>query len=138
MQLGRRREHGRGASLFEPRDVEAIHDVQIATFGGAEGFIDRGVVQSALFAPQADYVYGHADVAGVAAAYLWYFAASQGFREGNKRTAVHAALEFLAVNGYAVECDLDGLFALTMRVAEHRMGKADVADWFRPRLVPLT
>jgi prophage maintenance system killer protein len=40
----------------------------------------------------------------MAAAYLFHFAASQGFIDGNKRTGAATATEFLARNGYMLSC----------------------------------
>ena len=80
-------------------DVCAIHDRGLLEFGeGAPGFIDENVVRSAAGQPEASVrgQYMHAFPAGMAAAYLFFLASQQGFVQGNKRTAVGSAIEFLA------------------------------------------
>lgn len=78
----------------------AIHAQQLERYGGAHGIVDENVVLSALARPihrwskDAD-----GDLADLAAAYLVGFAQSQGFRDGNKRTGLAAALVFLALDG---------------------------------------
>ena len=121
-------------------DVVAIHAEQLALHGGRDGFIDEGVVRSAIAQPQASMFgdYLHQGLPEMAAAYLFHLAASQGFVDGNKRTAVVAALEFLARNGYDLDCsDLD-VYDVTMRIANHQMTKDELGDWFRERMVPLS
>ena len=121
-------------------DVLEIHSDQLARYGGLDGFIDRGVVESALAQPQAS-MFGeflHRDIAEMAAAYLFHFAATQGFVDGNKRTALVTTLVFLARNGYRLDCTNDQIYDLTMDVANGRTGKAEVGDWIRDRIVPQT
>jgi death-on-curing protein len=83
-------------------DLMGIHSDQLARYGGSDGFIDRNVVESALAQPQASMFgdYLHTDLAEMAAAYVFHFAASQGFVDGNKRTAAVCAGVFVARNGY--------------------------------------
>jgi death-on-curing protein len=120
-------------------DVVAIHTEQLRLYGGRDGFIDETVVRSAIAQPQASMFgsYLHEDIAHMAAAYLFHLAASQGFVDGNKRTALIAMVEFLGRNGYLLESANEEVYDVTMRVANHLLDKADVADWVRERLSPL-
>jgi death-on-curing protein len=115
-----------------------LHDEQLALFGGSQGILDEGVVRSSL--AQASMTafgqYLHEDIAHMAAAYLFHFAANQGFADGNKRTAVIAAATFLGINGYEMTATEDELYDATMEVANGRWDKAMVADWIRDRLRP--
>jgi death-on-curing protein len=114
-------------------DIEAIHEDQLARHGGAGGIIEENVVKSSVAAAQWEFRFG-GDVADCAAAYLYHFAVNQGFADGNKRTGVVAAIEFLGRNGYKVAAgDLD-MYDLTMRVVKKLADKNSVADWFRQRL----
>jgi len=118
-------------------DVLEIHSRQLALYGGLEGFIDRNVVESATAQPQASMFgqYLHEDLAEMAAAYLFHFAAAQGFADGNKRTAAACATVFLGRNGYELGCTDDELYELTMAVANGRMTKEEAGDWIRDRLI---
>ena len=121
-------------------DVLLIHADQLERYGGLEGFIDRNIVESAVAQPKASMFgrYLHEDVAEMAAAYLFHFAAAQGFVDGNKRTAAACATIFLERNGYELGCSADQLYDLTMAVANRQMDKEAAGDWIRERLLPIT
>src|SRR5213075_2599994 len=121
------------------QDVLDIHDDQLKRQGGRAGFIDKNVVESAVAQPQAKMFgqYLHQDIPAMAAAYLFHFAASQGFADGNKRTGAASATEFLARNGYMLSCAWEELYDVTMRVANHLMDKEQIADWILDRLVAI-
>ncbi|HEX8911969.1 MAG TPA: type II toxin-antitoxin system death-on-curing family toxin [Humisphaera sp.] len=122
------------------QDVLDIHADQLARHGGRDGFIDRTVVESAVFQPGQMFggQYLHEDIAEMAAAYLYHLSASQGFVDGNKRTAAASATEFLARDGYYLaDCPWEELYDVTMRVATSHMDKSRAAAWFREKLAPL-
>ncbi len=113
----------------------AIHAQQVERYGGAHGMVDANVVLSVLARPINRWSYDPgADLADLAAAYLVGFARSQGFRDGNKRTALACALVFLALNGEELHVPPAELYALTMAVAENRSDDAAVAAYLRDRL----
>jgi death-on-curing protein len=129
--------------MDEPRWIDAetlhlMHAQQLERFGGSPGVLDRGVVDSALNRPRNRWHYGGADVdlADLAAAYLYGFARSQGFVDGNKRIGLASALVFLAVNGKRLLVPGDELYRLTMAVADEsvKMPEDAVAVWFRERI----
>ena len=80
-------------------DVLAIHDLQIEIFGGATGFRDAGQLESALFRPQSGY---YQDLIAEAAALWESLSQNHPFVDGNKRTALVAAVAFLEWNGLIV------------------------------------
>ncbi len=77
-------------------EVLAIHDDQIARYGGAPGIRDRGLLEAALFRPQTGY---YADVIEEAAALWESLSQNHPFIDGNKRTAFATAYTFLVING---------------------------------------
>ena len=81
--------------------------------------------------------YLHPDIAAMAAAYLFHFAAAQGFVDGNKRTGAATATEFLARNGYMLACPWEELYEVTMQAANHAIAKEQIADWVVERLSPI-
>jgi death-on-curing protein len=117
--------------------VETIHRQQLELRGGQDGYIDRGVVESAIAQPRQTFFgdYLHVDIAHMPAAYLFHLVTPQGFLDGNKRTAVMCTLVFADLNGFAIEADEDEFYALTMDVANNRMGKEALADWLCERMV---
>ena len=120
-------------------EVLELHREQLETFGGQDGFIDRGVVESAIAQPKQTMFgeYLHDDIAHMAAAYLFHLATTQGFLDGNKRIALWCALTFLRINGYKISVTPLEMYELTLNVANNQMNKAQLADWFRERMTPM-
>lgn len=114
-----------------------IHARQVERYGGAHGVLDENVVLSALARPRQKWAYGDPDLADLAAAYLVGFARSQGFNDGNKRTALAAALVFLRLNGHAVHVPPKELYALVMQAANNQVDDDVVAAYFRSRIQAL-
>ncbi len=85
-------------------EVLALHDDQLRLFGGSAGIRDRGVLESAVAMPAStfDSVYLHSGLFEMAAAYAFHIAEGQPCVDGNKRTALNAALVFLDLNGWLV------------------------------------
>ena len=122
-------------------EVLALHTMQLELFGGQDGFIDRGVVESAIAQPQQS-MFGqhlHEDIAHMAAAYLFHLATTQGFMDGNKRTALHCAITFLEINGYELDIPPDSvaLYEMAISVAIGKFDKDRLADWFREHIQPI-
>lgn len=119
-------------------DVEKIfriHRSVIEAYGGSEGLRDAGLLQSAVATAQATFGgrFLHGDRFEMAAAYLYHIVQNHPFVDGNKRTGAAAAIIFLAMNDIAIRADEDGLFEMTIGVAEGRVGKDRVAQFFRER-----
>ena len=81
--------------------VREIHKEAIKQFGGLNGVRDENLLTSAVLTPQSSFggKSPYADVIEVAAAYLFYICKNHPFRDGNKRTAMIAAIVFLRLNG---------------------------------------
>ncbi len=76
-------------------ELLAIHDDQIARYGGASGVRDGGLLEAAIFRPQTGY---YADLIEEAAALWESLSQNHPFLDGNKRTAFAAMYTFLAIN----------------------------------------
>lgn len=103
----------------------------MSKFGGTAGLRDRGLVESALGAAQNTYFYGGGDLCDIAAAYAFHIAEAQAFLDGNKRTAVAAALTFLRGNGGPDLVDDGTIYEAMIAIAERRLDKAGLAEVFR-------
>jgi len=97
---------------------------------------DMGLLSSALAMPEASFggVYLHTSLAEMAAAYLFHVARNHPFLDGNKRTALAAALAFLWLNGRRLEAGEDELTQLVTGTAAGHVGKADVAVFINAHL----
>jgi death on curing protein len=112
-------------------EVLQIHTRSLAEHGGSEGIRERGLVESALASAKNTFHYGHGDIFDVAASYVFHLAESQAFVDGNKRTAVVAALVFLARNGVYAQPSKWGLYSAMIEIAEKKKTKANLAENFR-------
>lgn len=117
--------------------LHLLHHWQVQRFGGIQGIRDPHVIESALTRPQ--HLWHYAAPKGVAelsAAYLVSIARQQGFLDGNKRTALAAALTFLHVNGYELDRPFDEVFAMTLATATQRVTEEQVVVWIRQHMTP--
>lgn len=107
----------------------ALHADQVRRYGGSHGVRDLGLLSSALALPQATFGgdYLHQGLFEMAAAYVFHIARDHPFVDGNKRTALAAALVFLTLNGSDIQAEDDELTELVLGVAEGRVSKAEVA-----------
>lgn len=113
----------------------AIHSQQVERYGGLHGVLDQNVILSALARPTNRWADDEtADWAVLAAAYLVGFARTQGFNDGNKRTALACALVFLALNGIQPDIPPEELYAMTMAVANNQADDAGIAALLRTHL----
>jgi death-on-curing protein len=114
-------------------EVFRIHARSLAEHGGSDGTRDPGLVESALASAKNTFHYANGDLFDVAASYAFHLAESQAFIDGNKRTAIVAALVFLARNGVYVQPATWELYSAMIDVAEKKKNKADLAELFRKR-----
>jgi death-on-curing protein len=99
--------------------VREIHAEAIARFGGSDGVRDLALLESAVAAPQAAFSgkSPYADLAEVAAAYLFFLCRNHPFIDGNKRAALGACIVFLRLNGVEPKADSPEWAGLTLAVA---------------------
>jgi len=122
--------------VFLSRDqVLDLHRSSLEQHGGLDGLREPGLLDSALMQPEATHFYGQGDLAAIAAAYAFHIAQNQPFIDGNKRTAVGAALTFLELNGIDAD-NFDGrrIYDAMIAIAEKRLDKAGLAAVFRSEL----
>ena len=113
--------------------VQRIHEDQIQRYGGSLGVRDIGLLESAVAMPQAGFggQYFHTDLCEMAAAYLFHLVKNHPFVDGNKRVGAASALVFLELNRFSVEVSNESLVKTTLEVAEGKLAKSAVAEFFR-------
>jgi death-on-curing protein len=72
----------------------------------------------------------HRSLPAMAAAYAFHICQNHPFVDGNKRTALSAAVAFLFVNNIHFDPDDEELYNALIAVAEGRWTKADLTAWF--------
>ena len=113
-------------------EIAIIHEISIERFGGSQGIRDEHLIHSALGAAMNDFYYAAADLAGIAAAYAFHIAQAQAFLDGNKRTAIGAALVFLERSGVETKTEWgNALYDALHAVAEKKMDKSSFAELIR-------
>lgn len=109
--------------------VIAIHDDQIARYGGAAGIRDPGLIEAAVFRPQTGY---YADLIEEAAALWESLSQNHAFVDGNKRVALGATIAFLGINGLDVTAEPDALYEFMMGLYQSNSFTFDrLAVWLR-------
>jgi death-on-curing protein len=78
-----------------------------------------------------DGEYLYEDVFAMAAAYAFHIAEAQAFLDGNKRTAVLAAIVFLDQNDFRIRNQEDMLYMAMIEIAGRTMTKAQLANLLR-------
>ncbi len=114
------------------QQIEEIHRDQINEFGGVHGLRDEGVLESAIAQPLNVYLYGNGDLYEIAGAYAYHIAQSQAYLDGDKRTAIQAALDFLEINGVDTSRMPElATYEAMIAVANHEMDRIGLAQFFR-------
>lgn len=113
-------------------EVLEIHKDQIARYGGTQGIRDIGLAESALAMPQAGFggEYLHRSLFEMAAAYAYHIAENQPFLDGNKRTALAAALIFLDMNGVIIADPRGRLHDAMIKIGTRKLDKHGLAEVF--------
>ena len=115
-------------------EVLALHDSQIEAWGGAHGLRDPGALESAVAAPQYQYVYGAGDIFEIASALMFSLIVNHPFLDGNKRAGTLAGAVTLEMNGVLLREDsawLAELEDVVWRVAKAEASREELAEILR-------
>jgi death on curing protein len=114
-------------------EILSLHGDQISRHGGSGGVRDIGLLESAIGTVMATFggSFLHETLFEMAAAYLFHISRNHPFVDGNKRTAIAAALTFLEMNGVGIDADENALYDLVIGVATGKLTKADAAVFFQ-------
>jgi death-on-curing protein len=112
--------------------IRELHDLIIREYGGAGGLRGFASIESSVEAPQ-DVAYILAgDIFEQASAYACSIVQSRHFKDGNRRTALAAALAFLEINGVLDHSyDELTLWEAVTHLAQGRMNRELFAQFLR-------
>lgn len=120
--------------------VLELHGMILAETGGAPGVHDEGRIETALARPFAGF--GDQEffptMEEKAAALAHALIKGHPFVDANKRTGMTAAASFLELNGYELTASQEDLEETAVAIAEDRMGVAELAEWFKANMKPIT
>jgi death-on-curing protein len=119
-------------------DVLELHSDQLRLFGGSAGLRDGNALESAVATAATTYEGAllHDDLFHMAAAYAFHLAENQPFLDGNKRTALNAALVFLDINGWPISDPDERLYEAMISISARKLDKRGLADLFRQLATP--
>jgi death-on-curing protein len=114
-------------------EVIELHNRQILHFGGEIGIRDIHLLESALAQPEASFggEWLHMDLFEMASAYAFHICQNHPFIDGNKRTALDAALTFLEANGKSISDPHQKLLTAMLKIASGCLKKKDFAETLR-------
>lgn len=113
--------------------VREIHAEALRKFGGSDGIRDENLLASAVLTPQSSFggKSPYADLVEIAAAYLFYLSGNHPFIDGNKRTAMMAAIVFLRLNEIEPAPDSDEWERLVLDVASSKLDRDETTRRLR-------
>jgi death-on-curing protein len=115
--------------------VEELHQLQLARYGGPAGLRDRGRLEAAVARPA--MTFGgedlYPDAAAKAAALMHSLVMNHPHVDGNKRVGAHSAMVFFLINEYRTNISPKELEEITLAVARGEMDAEPLAIWFRQR-----
>lgn len=119
--------------------IREIHAEAVGNFGGLLGVRDENLLASAVLSPQSSFggKSPYVDLVEVAAAYLFYICGNHPFLDGNKRTAMMAAIVFLKLNGLEPLPDSENWEKLMLDVATSKMDRDATIRRLRKLVKPL-
>ncbi|MFC2336859.1 MAG: type II toxin-antitoxin system death-on-curing family toxin [Negativicutes bacterium] len=120
---------------FLLKDILDFHAEIEKTFLMEKGIHDKGLLESAIHAPFQTFG-GHdlyPDIITKAARLCFGLVKDHPFRDGNKRTALHSMLVFLAVNDLEIEYTPQEIEDIILAVADGSIGSEALSAWLKAR-----
>jgi death-on-curing protein len=111
--------------------VLALHDMQLAAFGGPAGLRDAALLESALYRHRNVLFYA-ADppsLARLAAAYAFGIVENHPFVDGNERTGLVVSFTFLKLNGQKITASEEDAYQTFLTLASGGLSEEALADW---------
>jgi death-on-curing protein len=108
-----------------------LHDILIQRFGGAQGVLDKGSLESALARPRSGY---YRSLSEQAAALMQSLAMNHPFVDGNKRVAFALTAIFLKLNGLSLKVDAkSGVYFVEVTLIKERAPLDVITSWIEQR-----
>ena len=107
--------------------------------GGSQGLRDENALESALARARNKWAYEPtSDLALLAASDGYGLATSHPYQDGNKRVAFLVMVIFLGLNGWDFVAPEVEVVSTMLAVAAGRCAEAELAEWLRKHIVPLS
>ena len=121
-----------------PKQVLYLYQELIKRSGGTVGLRDQGLLESAVYRPQATFGGQdlYPDLFSKAAALGHSIISNHPFVDGNKRVGFEAMRLMLRVNRYDLRAPQDVAFGVVMDIAAGTFTEQAIADWLRQHSRP--
>jgi death-on-curing protein len=115
---------------LDSQDLYVLHNQLLARFGGLEGIRDEGLLESALYRPVQKFQYEpKSTLPELASSYSYGIARNHPFFDGNKRSALLAAIVFLEINGMKFHATEEEAVLETLALAAGERTEEEYAFW---------
>jgi death-on-curing protein len=116
-----------------PKQVLYLYQQIIQQSGGTIGLRDEGLLESAVYRPQASFGGQdlYPDVFSKAAALGHSIISNHPFVDGNKRVGFEAMRLMLRLNGCDIRASFQTKYAFVMGIARGKLTEQAIADWLK-------
>ena len=121
-----------------PKTILFLHRQIIERSGGSPGLRDEGLLESAVYRPQASFGGQdlYPDLFGKVAALGHSLVRNHAFVDGNKRVGFEAMRLMLRINGYDLRAGDETKFNFVLDVAKGQLTEQAIADWLKEHSRP--
>ena len=121
-----------------PKQVIYLYQQIIQQSGGTLGLRNEGLLESAVYRPQASFGGQelYPDLFSKAAALGHSLISNHPFVDGNKRVGFEAMRLMLRLNGVDVHASLEAKFNFVMEIAQGKRTEQAIADWLKQHSRP--
>ena len=116
-----------------PKQILYLYQQIMERSGGSAGLRDRGLLESAVYRPQASFGGEelYPDLFSKSAALGHSIIKNHPFVDGNKRTGFEGMRLMLRLNGYDLQASLNAKFNFALAIADGRLKEQAIADWLK-------
>jgi len=121
-----------------PKQVLYLYQQIIQQSGGTVGLRDEGLLESAVYRPQASFGGQdlYPDLFGKAAALGHSIISNHPFVDGNKRVGFEAMRLMLRLNGFDIHASLEAKYEIVIEIAKGKLTEQAIADWLKQHSRP--
>ena len=121
-----------------PKQVLYLYQQIIRQSGGTVGLRDQGLLESAVYRPQASFGSQdlYPDLFSKAAALGHSIVSNHPFVDGNKRVGFEVMRLMLRLNGYDLHASLEAKFEFVIEIAKGQLTEQAIADWLKQHSRP--
>ena len=116
-----------------PKQVLYLYQRIVQQSGGGFGLRDEGLLESAVYRPQASFGGRdlYPDLFSKAAALGHSILSNHPFIDGNKRVGFEAMQLMLRLNGYDLHASMAAKYEFVMEIAMGKLTEQAIADWLK-------